>query len=119
MSFQYTAKLLLRCRDFFAQHPEGEVRPDIWPEEYLNRENWYGWFRSCLEAKINREQKETRKTSDEYQMELRRLSRHIGNRVVVDWISPILGERVIRAMKDRFRNEATYERLLSAAKNYR
>lgn len=78
------------------------VKPSLSPDEFRE------WFRDCLERKISSQdarQIEGRKTGDEYQTELKRLRRYVGNRVVVDWIAPVLGARVQQAMAHRMRDE--------------
>lgn len=77
-----------------------------WPASVLSPEEYRAWFRSCLERKINHHdprQVKGRKASEEYAIELSRLRRYIGNRIVVDWVHPILGERVKAALSHRMR----------------
>ncbi len=83
--------------------------------EYAGREftaaGWFRWFGEKLNEKINSKDPRFprgRKAGDDYQTELSRLSRFIGNRIVVNCIAPVLGERVKAAMAGRLRNRDDY-----------
>lgn len=103
----YSAKNLLIAFRFVKANPDAQITiGDGWKYGRMNGEQWMNWFYRCLNEKINATdpRKPTgRKAGDEYQTELFRLSRYVGNRIVVDWIAPILGERVKSAMSHRMR----------------
>lgn len=67
---------------------------------------FFAWFRRCLENKINSHDPRFpngRKTSDEYETACIRLRAYIGNRIIIDWLDPVLGPRVHAAMEHRLR----------------
>lgn len=83
------------------------VSTGLWTEPEWPAERFLNWFRDCLETKINSKDPRFpngRKADGEYQIELGRIRRYIGNRIVIDWIAPVLGERVKASLTHRLRS---------------
>lgn len=103
---KYSPATLVRA--YRASRDGANILTGEWPNSVLSPEEYRAWFRRCLERKINHHdprQVRGRKSSEEYAIELSRLRRYIGNRIVIDWIHPILGERVKAALAHRFREQ--------------
>ncbi len=63
-------------------------------------------MRSALHDRINRKDPRYpngRKASYEYSVALLRMNQYIGNRVIMDWIDPVLGPRVAQLFAHRMR----------------
>jgi hypothetical protein len=105
----YNVHQLLNVARWFAENPDGEIK--IGYGEYLNREQWRRWFSACLMNKINASDPRFpvgRKAQQEYQTDLMRMRAYIGNRIIIDWIAPSLGQRVKSAFADRMRDPSDY-----------
>ena len=105
-----TTARLLEVYRYFKDHPDGQIETGMWTEPTWNREQFIAWFRRCLMTKINARDPfavtvdQARKCGDEYQTELFRMKRYVGNRAVIDWIAPVLGLRVRAAFEHRLRD---------------
>jgi hypothetical protein len=103
---------LLSIYRYFKENPAGEVNSGMWTDPIWNKAKFIAWFRRCLLDKINSRDpsyvayRNFRKSGDEYRTELMRMSRYVGNRVVIDWIAPVLGPRVRTAFEHRLRGES-------------
>ena len=97
--------ILVAAREIRA-NPEVRVKTGLWDQPYWTAMEFRRWFLSCLQRKINAADPRIpsgRKAGEEYQIELLRLRNYIGNRVVIDWIAPCLGQRVCARLARRLR----------------
>ena len=100
-------KLLAAARAAKA-NPNLVINTGDWTNPHWTQADFWRWFWGCLQAKINAHDPRYptgRKAGDEYQIELRRLRQYIGNRVIIDWVAPILGARVQGALEHRLRGD--------------
>jgi hypothetical protein len=77
-----------------------------WTETVWTPERFLAWFGRCLADKINSKDPRFpsgRKAGDDYQLALCRLRQYVGNRVIIDWIDPILDRRIVAALEPRLR----------------
>lgn len=47
-----SANNILKVRDFFKQNPDGIIRTGVWTDPTWNKEQFYNWFKRCLNNKI-------------------------------------------------------------------
>lgn len=67
-----TASSLIAAIKFFKQYPEGSINTGIWSSPRWNKQEFMMWFMTCLNAKINRNDKrQGRCYSQQYQDDLR------------------------------------------------
>lgn len=104
--WEYTARKLVMIRRWLDEHPNGLVPTGRWTDPTLNRKQWLRWFDECLAAKINSKIPGFgvgRKWQPEYQLELLRLRHYIGNNIIMDGVSYILGARIRESLQHRLR----------------
>ena len=93
-------------------NPETVINTGDWTNPQWTSGEFRAWFTRCLSDKINAKDPRFprgRKAGEEYTTELGRLRRqYIGNRVIIDWIAPILGARVKGALAHRLRCNLDY-----------
>lgn len=100
----YSAKTLVAA--YRAARAGQHIATGEWTKPSLSPSEFRQWFQECLECKINAHDPRYptgRKAQEEYQTELGRMRRYVGNRVIVDWIAPVLGPRVRAAFSGRMR----------------
>jgi hypothetical protein len=91
--------------------PDVRFRTGLWTDPEWNGAQFRRWFHSCLENKVNSKDPrfpKGRKAGEAYQIALMRMRQYVGNRIVIDWIDPILGPRVRQAFAHRLRNPDDY-----------
>lgn len=106
MTHRASFRTILATARAIRENPEIRIKTGIWTDPYWTTEDFRRWFCSCVERKINAADPRFprgRKAGEEYQIELLRLRNYIGNRVVIDWIAPCLGQRVRAALVHRLR----------------
>jgi hypothetical protein len=69
--YRTTLPKLLAAYRFFEQCPDGQIRTGMWEQPTWTADEFRGWFRGCLHAKINRnDRRPWRKLDDAYQLSL-------------------------------------------------
>lgn len=108
MNKRPTVKGILSARAHFAKHPNGTISTGLWSDPQWDRERFGRFIRQGIENRINardpRYPAKGRRTTEAHEIALLRLRPFIGNRIVVDYIDPILGKRVLDAMAHRGRS---------------
>lgn len=67
----YTASSLIKTYRYLKAHPDEVYLFGEWPGEAMNWAQWREWFRGCLNAKINRDDKPRGKDdTPEYRQDL-------------------------------------------------
>jgi hypothetical protein len=85
------------------------IATGLWDQPYYTPDEFIRWFRRCLENKINSHDPrfpKGRKADGDYQVELGRIGRYVGNRIIIDWIAPVLGKRVAGVLSGRLRKNS-------------
>ena len=106
MSYRPTLKSLIGALRAVKDDPAIRIKTGIWTEPYWSGVEFRRWFGRCLNEKINYRDPhcpQGRKAGEEYAIELGRLKMYLGNRVIIDWIAPVLGKRVRGALEHRLR----------------
>lgn len=101
-------KAMLAAYKAAKANPAIKISTGVYEEGSWSADQFFAWFHKCLAEKINASDPRFprgRKADEEYQVELMRLGRYIGNRIVIDWIAPVLGTRVRGALQHRLRSE--------------
>lgn len=107
MTYRTTTSRLLEVYRYFKENPDGKINTGMWTQPTWTATEFFRWFRKCLLAKI--EAHDDRPipggaTTEEYDRELYRFGRmYIGNRVIINWIPPILGADVKKVFEHRLR----------------
>jgi len=106
-----TAHSLVECWRGVKSNPDAVINTGDWTSPQWTSAQFRRWFNCCLADKINAHDPRYprgRKAGEEYTTELGRLRRYIGNRIVIDWVAPILGARVKGALAHRLRCNLDY-----------
>lgn len=101
-----TIKKLLETSRQVKSNPDTVINTGLWTCPQWTSAEFTQWFRACLFDKINAHDANYprgRKVGEEYQTELMRLRRYVGNRIILDWIAPCLGNRIRQALAHRLR----------------
>jgi hypothetical protein len=86
--YHTTTKAIIKAKRFFEQNPEGELNTGIWTQPYWTKDDFYKWFRKCLNLKTGGSEytdrqwqkiKDARIINDRYQKNLVRSGTNILN----------------------------------------
>lgn len=105
----YTARKLVAAHR--AARNGYSIRTGVWTNPVLKPDEFRRWFLDCLFEKINSHDPlccRGRKSQYEYRVALMRMRMYIGNRIVIDWIDPVLGPRIREAFAHRMRDPFDY-----------
>lgn len=104
----YSAGILVKCSKWARENPNGLITiTGGYFDEVMCVDGWRRWFRDCLDRKIaakdQRAIRNGRHTGPDYDLAMIRLRPYVGNRIIIDYIDPIVGRRVWNAMRHRLR----------------